>query len=97
MKTTRDNTNKKKIINNIFKQIGIPSNYAAKLVDDLISILISNIITKKKLKIKNFGSFSLNKKYKRTGRNPQNKTIYEILERNVVTFKSSKDLKKRLI
>ena len=97
MKTTRENTNKKKIINNIFKQIGIPSNYAAKLVDDLISILISNIITKKKLKIKNFGSFSLNKKYKRTGRNPQNKTIYEILERNVVTFKSSKDLKKRLI
>ena len=97
MKTTRDNTNKKKIINNIFNQIGIPSNYAAKLVDDLISILISNIITKKKLKIKNFGSFSLNKKYKRTGRNPQNKTIYEILERNVVTFKSSKDLKKRLI
>ena len=92
----RVNTHKKNIINNIFNKVGIPVNYANKLVDELILILISNIVIKKKLKIKNFGVFNLKKKKKRIGRNPKNKDIYEILERNVVTFKSSEELRKKL-
>ena len=60
----RINTHKKDIINNIFNTIGIPSSYASKLVDELILIIISALITKKKLKIKNFGTFSLKKKKK---------------------------------
>ena len=58
----RVNTHKKNIINNIFNKVGIPVNYANKLVDELILILISNIVIKKKLKIKNFGVFNLKKK-----------------------------------
>jgi nucleoid DNA-binding protein len=54
---TRDNTHKKNIVNNIFKKVGLPSSYAAKLVNDLIIILITNLISKKKFKIKNFGTF----------------------------------------
>ena len=45
-------------------------------------------------KIKNFGSFNLIKKKKRIGRNPKNKVNYEILERNVLTFKAANELKK---
>ena len=52
MKVIRDNISKKNIINNIFNEIGVPINYAAKLVDDLILILIENINAKKKLKLK---------------------------------------------
>ena len=59
---TRDNTHKKNIVNNIFKKVGLPSSYAAKLVNDLIIILITNLISKKKFKIKNFGTFDLKKK-----------------------------------
>jgi integration host factor subunit alpha len=92
----RINTHKKDIINNIFNTIGIPSSYASKLVDELILIIISALITKKKLKIKNFGTFSLKKKKKRIGRNPKNKTIYEILERNVLTFKAAIRLNKKV-
>ena len=45
MKTiSRDNTHKKNIIKNINNTIGIPSSYAAKLVDNLISILILNLL-----------------------------------------------------
>jgi|TARA_B110000881_G_scaffold111367_1_gene97766 nucleoid DNA-binding protein len=93
---TRDNTHKKNIVNNIFKKVGLPSSYAAKLVNDLIIILITNLISKKKFKIKNFGTFDLKKKKKREGRNPKNKIIHEILERNIVTFKAAEKLKKKL-
>lgn len=96
MKITRNNTQKKKIINNIFKETGLPSVYILKIVDDLISILKKNIYLKKKTKIKNFGTFFLIKKNKRIGRNPKDKINHEISERNVVTFKAADDLKKKL-
>ena len=59
---SRDNTHKKDIVNNIYNTLGIPSSSAAELIDNLISILISNVFTKKHLKIKNFGTFNLKKK-----------------------------------
>ena len=96
MKVTRENTQKKIIINNIFNKTGLPSSYIARIVDDVISILITNINTKKKIKINAFGTFSLNKKGKRTGRDPKSKIIYEISERHVVTFKSAESFKKEL-
>jgi len=96
MKVNRNNTHKKNIINNIYNKVGLPSIYAAKLVNDLLSILISDIITQKIFKIKNFGTFNLRKKKKRIGRNPKNKIIHEVLERNVIVFKAAEELKRKL-
>jgi len=96
MTISRNNTHKKNIINNILKKIGIPLKYSSRLVDDITSILIENIITTNLFKIKNFGTFTLKKKNKRIGRNPKNKISHEILERNVVTFRSSDMLKRRV-
>jgi integration host factor subunit alpha len=96
MKVIRDNTKKKNIVKNIFLKTGLPKTYINKIIDDLNLILISNIIFKKKIKIKNFGTFLLKKKNKRFGRNPRNKSDHEISERNVVTFKVSEDFKKKL-
>ena len=96
MKINRDNTHKKNISNNISNRIGLPLNYALNLVDDLVQILISNIRLSKTFKIKNFGTFTLSKKDKRVGRNPKNKIEHIILERNVITFKASEDLKKKI-
>ena len=90
MKTiSRDNTHKKNIIKNINNTIGIPSSYAAKLVDNLISILISKLLKTNQLKIKNFGTFNLKYKKKRIGRNPKHKVVHEILARKVLTFKAA--------
>ena len=96
MKATRENTNKKDIVNNISERLGLPNAYIAEIFDDLILILISNSILKKKIKIKNFGTFFLKKKNKRIGRNPKSKIVHEISERNVVTFKPAEILKKKL-
>ena len=96
MKVNRNNTHKENIINNIYNKVGLPSNYAAKLVNDLLSILISDIIAQKTFKIKNFGTFNLRKKNKRIGRNPKTKKLYEILERNIVSFKIALKMKEKL-
>ena len=96
MKAIRDNTPKKKVINNIFNKIGLPITYTSKIVDDLIFIIISSIVIKKKVKIKNFGTFFLKQKNKRIRRNPLSKSDHIISERNVVTFKTSKNLKNKI-
>ena len=96
MKVIRNNTHKKNIIDNIFNKIGLPSSYTAKIIDDIILILISGIVTKKIFKIKNFGTFSLRNKNKRKGRNPKSKKEYEITKRNVVIFKLVDSMKKKL-
>ena len=51
MRVTRDNTHKKNLINNIFNKTGLPSLYIAKIVDDIISILILKIFQKKIIKL----------------------------------------------
>ena len=97
MKTnSRNNTQKKKIINNIFNSVGIPSLYAAKIINDIIEILISNLKKKNYIKIKGFGIFNLKKKKKRAGRDPKTKTVYEINERHILTFKASVNLIKKV-
>mgnify|MGYP001216996426 FL=1 len=92
----RDNTRKKNIADNIFNILGLPKNYAAKLIDDLNFILISNIVRQGSFKVKNFGTFNLRKKIKRAGRNPKNQIKHDILERNVVTFKAAEGLKRKI-
>ena len=96
MKLSRVNTQKKIIINNIFKKTGLPANYLAEIVNELILSLTSNIISQKTFKIKNFGVFNLKKKNKRIGRNPKNKINHEIIARNVLTFKAAAKLNKKV-
>ena len=95
-KIKRENIKKKDIVNDISKIIGVPNSFSDLIVKDIIKILISNLKKNSEIKIKNFGTFLLKKKLKRIGRNPKNKMEYEISSRNVVTFKTSKYLKKRL-
>ena len=67
---SRENTHKKNIIKNLSYNVGIPSSLSKKLVDDIISIIIFNVIIKKNLKINNFGSFSLKKKKRKNWKEP---------------------------
>ena len=69
----RNNLKKKNIVNNIFLSIGISSAYSNKITNDIINILILSLRQEKKIKIKNFGTFSLQEKKERIGINPKNK------------------------
>ena len=90
----RDNLTKKEIVNSIYMQIGFSKSIAEILLEDLLSIILSELIINKKVKIPKFGTFILRYILSRMGRNPKTLEKKLISERNVVLFKPSKDLKK---
>ena len=89
----RINLTKKEIINSLYMQIGFSKKISENLLEDILSIIVQNIKKHKKLKISNFGTFSIRSKKSRLGRNPKTKEKKLISERNVVLFKPSKDFK----
>ena len=90
----RINLTKKDIVNLIYMQLGFSKQISESLIDDFFSLITYNLETENKLKISNFGTFSIRKKKSRVGRNPKTKEIKKISERNVVLFKPSKEFKK---
>ena len=89
----RINLTKKDIINSLYMQIGFSKKISEQLLEDILRIILDNLKKYKKIKISNFGTFSLRFKKSRLGRNPKTKEKKIISERNVVLFKPSKDFK----
>ena len=90
---TRVNLTKKDLINSIYMKIGFSKNISENLIDDLLSIIIENLKSAKKLKLSKFGTFSIRSKKSRIGRNPKTKEQKIISNRDVVLFKASKEFK----
>ena len=89
----RINLTKKDLVNSIHMQIGFTKQISANLIEEFFDLIIQNLNSEKKIKISNFGTFSKKKKKQRIGRNPKTKEEKKISERNVVTFKPSKEFK----
>ena len=89
----RINLTKKEIVNSIYMQLGFSKNIIENLLEDFLSILLDELIKNNKVKIPNFGTFTLRFKKSRIGRNPKTKKKKKISERNVVLFKPSNELK----
>ena len=90
----RINLTKKEIINSIYMQLGFSKKISENLLEDFLSIILHELIRKKKVKIAKFGTFELRFKKSRLGRNPKTLEKKIIAERNVVLFKPSNELKK---
>ena len=89
----RINLTKKDLVNSIYMQIGFSKQISENLIDEFFSLIISNLEFEKKVKISKFGTFSIRQKKPRLGRNPKTKENKTISERNVVSFKPSKEFK----
>ena len=89
----RKNLTKKDLINSIYMQIGFSKKISENLIDDFFITIVDNLKKEKKLKISNFGTFSIRNKKSREGRNPLTKEKKIISNRNVVLFKASKEFK----
>ena len=90
----RLNLTKKDLINAVYMQIGYSKKISETLIDDFFEIILDNLIMNKKVKIAKFGTFILKKKSSRIGRNPKTKEEAIINERNVITFRASREFKK---
>tara|TARA_S200000501_G_scaffold93807_1_gene87167 strand:- start:511 stop:804 length:294 start_codon:yes stop_codon:yes gene_type:complete len=89
----RVNLTKKEIINSIYMQLGFSKKISENLLEDFLSIILNELKENKKVKISNFGTFTIRFKKSRIGRNPKTLKQTIISDRNVVLFKPSKDLK----
>ncbi len=89
----RINLTKKDIINSVYMQIGFSKKISEILLEDILGNITSNLIKYKKIKIGNFGTFSVRLKKSRIGRNPKTKEKKLISKRNVVLFKPSNNFK----
>ena len=89
----RINLTKKDLVNSIYMQIGFSKKISETLIDEFFSLIIHNLNNENKIKLSNFGTFSIRKKKSRIGRNPKTKEKKTITKRNVVLFKPSKEFK----
>ena len=89
----RINLTKKDLVNIIYMQIGFSKQISENLIEEFFSLIISNLIKEKKIKISKFGTFSIRQKKSRIGRNPKTKEKKIISDRDVVLFKPSKEFK----
>ena len=89
----RINLTKRDLTNSIYMQIGFSKKISENLIDDFLLTIIESLKKENKLKISNFGTFSIRNKKSRIGRNPLTKEKKMISDRNVVLFKASKEFK----
>ncbi len=92
----RINLTKKDLVNSLYLQIGYSKKISENLLEDFFEIIFSTLKKNKQIKIAKFGTFTLREKKSRIGRNPKTKENKIISKRNVVLFKPSKELKKRI-
>ena len=92
----RKNIKRKDLIANVYFNIGFSKTISENIVYDIFNLFINNIISNNVLKISNFGNFIKKNKKQRIGRNPKTKEVIIISSRNIIIFKPSNLLKKRI-
>ena len=92
----RINLTKKDLVNSVYMQVGFSKQIAENLIEEFLTIIMSNLIKNKSVKISKFGTFFVQSKKSRIGRNPKTKEEKTISKRNVVIFKPSKEFKEFL-
>ena len=90
----KQNISRDEIAEAMKAEFGFNRKQCLDIVNDIVDIIIEGLQINKKVKIHNFGTFKMNNKKSRVGRNPKTKEEYNISSRNVITFKASKILLK---
>lgn len=73
----------------IYQNIGLSRNEAADIVSTILDEISKSLENGDKVKISSFGSFSINAKSERIGRNPKTGQEVPITPRRVMTFRPS--------
>ena len=92
----KNNISRDEIAEAIKNEFGFNRKLCLDIVNDIIDIIIEGLQVDNQVKIHNFGTFKLNHKRSRIGRNPKTKKEYKIDRRNVINFKASKVLLKHI-
>jgi integration host factor subunit alpha len=77
----------------IYERVGFSRKEAAEVVELIFSIIKESLRRGDKVKVSGFGTFVVNRKRARRGRNPQTGEPITICQRRVLSFKPSQVLK----
>ena len=88
----KKNISREDIADTINQEFGFSRKECLDIVNDIFEIIIDGLNSYNIVKIHNFGTFKLKRKKSRIGRNPKTKKEVIIQDRNVITFKASRNL-----
>ena len=88
----KNNISRENIADSIYDDFGFSRKDCLDIVNSIIDLIIEGLETNGFVKIHNFGTFRLKRKKSRIGRNPKTKEEVLIKDRNVITFKASKNI-----
>ena len=80
----------------IYSEVGISKTEASEIVDQFFEEIILDLIDGNSVKLTSFGTFSVKHKKERIGRNPKTKEEAIIDARRVISFRASKELKRKI-
>ncbi len=81
------------IAHKVAEELSIKDQDAMKIVNEIIDAIRESVLEHGRIEIRNFGVFEVKERKPKIGRNPKTKVEYPIPRRNVVTFKSGKEIK----
>ena len=81
------------LVDLIYERVGYSKKEAGTVVEEIFTIIRDGLCDGGKVKISGFGSFVVNQKKSRRGRNPQTGEPITIDSRRVLSFKASQVLK----
>jgi integration host factor subunit alpha len=87
---------KVQIVEAICNQIGFSKNKSSEVVETLLEIIKSRLVSGEDVLISNFGKFCVKQKDERKGRNPATGNTMMLASRKVVTFKCSSKLRDKI-
>jgi integration host factor subunit alpha len=87
---------KNDLVELIYERAGVSKKEAGEVVDEVFEIVKQCLRRGEKVKISGFGTFIVNQKRARRGRNPQTGAPIIIGSRCVLSFRASEVLKERL-
>jgi integration host factor subunit alpha len=87
---------KAKIINDVHEKIGYPKKEAGEVVETLLELMKSTLVSGEDILISGFGKFCIKNKNARKGRNPATGDAMMLDKRRVVTFRCSAALRNKI-
>lgn len=84
------------IMEAVADQIGYPKNRSSEIVEILLELIKSSLASGDDVLISGFGKFCVKEKRERRGRNPATGEDMMMKPRRVVTFRCSRNLRKKI-
>jgi len=84
------------IVKALAKENGYPINHAVEIIETLLELIKSKLVSGEDVLISGFGKFCVNEKRERRGRNPATGEDMMLKARKVVTFKCSGQLRDKI-